>query len=202
MTAGTSAVSKKPILKDFNTLALVLIPIGIGINYVGGLLVKALQLPLFLDSIGTMIVGVIAGPWVGALTGLVHNIVFGLTVDPVYIPYSIVNLAFGLVAGFAARAGWFEKWYKVFLAGLVIVVVAVITTVPLDVILFGGAAQGAAGVIQGYLIAIGTGIWQTVATVTIFRELADKMLSVFITFFIYKALPARFLVKFPGYIRK
>ena len=190
-----------PILSDFNTLALVLIPIGIGINYVGGVLVKALQLPLFLDAIGTLIVGIIAGPWVGALTGLIHNILFGLTVDPVFIPYAIVNLAFGLAAGFMARAGWFEKPVKVFFAGLVIVAIAVGTSVPIDVLVFGGASQGVAGVFTGYLIAIGMGLWKAVFATSIFRELADKLLSAYIAYAIYKALPSRYLTKFPGYIR-
>jgi energy-coupling factor transport system substrate-specific component len=165
---------------------------------VGGLLVKLLQLPLFLDAIGTLVVSIVAGPWVGAVTGALYNIIFGLTVDPVYIPYAICNIAFALVAGFMARAGWFEIWYKVLVVGICLVAAAVITSVPLDVLLFGGAAQGAAGVFQGYLIAIGVGIWKAVFATSILRELVDKTLSAYIAFFIYKALPARFLSKFPG----
>jgi energy-coupling factor transport system substrate-specific component len=193
------AVTKRNILKDFTTLALVLIPIGIGINYVGGLINKLLALPLFLDSIGTIIVGIIAGPWVGAVTGLIHNIVFGLTVDPVFIPYAIINLAFGLAAGFMARAGWFSKWYKVFYAGLVIMALGVGLGVPIDVIFFGGVQQGAASaVVWSYLMAIGVGLWKSVFAVSIFREFFDKMISVFVAFFVVKALPPNFLRRFPG----
>jgi len=201
-TGGAMPVPTKketPILRDFTTLALVLIPIGIGINYVGGLINKLLALPLFLDAIGTLVVGVIAGPWVGAVTGLIHNIVFGLTVDPVFLPYAIVNLAFGLAAGFMARAGWFKVWYKVFYAGLVIVAVAIITGVPIDVIFFGGVQQGAISALAwSYLMAIGVGVWKAVFAVSIFRELADKFISVFVTYFIIKALPPTFMRKFPG----
>jgi energy-coupling factor transport system substrate-specific component len=190
--------AKKSLFKDFTTLALVLIPVGIAINYVGGLLVKLLQLPLFLDAIGTVVVSIVAGPWVGALTGTLYNIIFGLTVDPVYIPYAICNIAFALIAGFMARSGWFEKWYKVILVAVFLVIGAVITSVPLDVLLFGGAAQGAAGIFQGYLIAIGVGIWKAVFATSIVREVADKTITAFVSYFIYKALPARFLSKFPG----
>jgi energy-coupling factor transport system substrate-specific component len=195
---------KKPnlIIKDFNTLALLLIPIGISINYAGGLIVKTLQLPLFLDTIGTLIVAVIAGPWVGGLTGLLNNIIFGLTINPVSIPYGIVNLAIGLGAGFMAHAGWFEKPERVFFAGLVVVALAVGFSVPINVLLFGGAAHGSAGIISGYLIAIGTGLWKTVFAVSIFRELGDKLLSVFVVYGIYKLLPVSYLTKFPGYTRR
>lgn len=189
------------IVRDFNTLALVLIPIGIAINYVGGLVVRALELPVFLDTIGTLIVGIIAGPWVGAATGLIHNLLFGLTVNPMSLPFAIVNMALGLAAGFMARAGWFEKPIKVFFAGLVIVAVSVLTSVPISVWLFGGAAHGPTGVITGYLIAVGAGIWKAVFAVSIFRELADKLISAYVAYGVYKTLPARFLARFPGYTR-
>lgn len=183
---------------DFSTLALLLIPVGIAINVVGGSIAKALQLPLFLDAIGTLMVGIIAGPWVGAATGLIHNVVLGLIMNPMMIPYAIVNMAFGLVAGFLARAGWFENPARVFFAGLIIVGVAVLTSVPINVFLFGGTAHGAAGLLTGYLIAIGTGIWKAVFAVSFLRELADKLISVYAAFGIYKALPPGFLNKFPS----
>lgn len=199
-----SAVDKKktPILGDFTTLALVLIPVGIGINYVGSLINKVLQLPFFLDSIGTIITGVIAGPWVGAVVGLIQNLIFGMTIDPTYIPYAIVNVAFGLAAGFMARADWFEKWYKVIWAGLVIIAIAVLLSAPIQVFFFGGVPEHAgAALLWGYLRAIGRGVWEAVFAVSILRELGDKLLTVFLAFFIYKSLPVRFLVRFPGYFK-
>jgi len=191
-----------PILRDFNTLALVLIPIGISVNYVGALIVNALQLPVFLDCIGTLTVAIIAGPWVGAMTGLMHNVVFGLTINPGDLPFGIVNMCFGLAAGFMARAGWFESARRVFFAGLVIVAVALLTSVPIMVLMYGGATTGVAGAAMGYLIAVGTGIWQSVFAVSFFSEIADKLVSAYVAFFIYRALPRSFLTRFPGFIRK
>ena len=57
------------IKKEFSTRTLVLIPIAIVINIVIGELTVRLKLPIYLDSIGTVLVGAIAGPWAGALTG-------------------------------------------------------------------------------------------------------------------------------------
>ena len=54
------------IKKDFTTRTLVLIPIAIAINIAIGELVVRLKLPIYLDSIGTVLVGAIAGPWAGA----------------------------------------------------------------------------------------------------------------------------------------
>lgn len=48
--------------RQFSTKALVLIPIAVGINLIGGTLCSALKLPLFLDMIGTVLVACLAGP--------------------------------------------------------------------------------------------------------------------------------------------
>ena len=49
---------------------LALMPVAIAINIAVGAIIVALRLPIYLDSIGTVLVGVLAGPWAGALTGL------------------------------------------------------------------------------------------------------------------------------------
>ena len=46
----------------FNTYTLALMPIAIVINIVIGRLMDLLHLPLYLDQIGTILVGVLAGP--------------------------------------------------------------------------------------------------------------------------------------------
>jgi energy-coupling factor transport system substrate-specific component len=47
------------IASDFTTRAWVLISAGVGINIVGGTLVTVLQLPIFLDAIGTILVALL-----------------------------------------------------------------------------------------------------------------------------------------------
>ena len=75
------------IASDFTTRAWVLIPVGVGINFVGGTLVTVLKLPIFLDTIGTILVALLAGPWVAALTGLITNLVLGVS-DPTLIAFA------------------------------------------------------------------------------------------------------------------
>ena len=47
--------------QKLNKLAIFLIPIGIAVNVVGGQLAVLLKLPVFLDSIGTFVVGALCG---------------------------------------------------------------------------------------------------------------------------------------------
>lgn len=48
---------------DFSTITLVLIPVAIAINIAVGQIIYTLKILLYLDSIGTVLVGVLAGLW-------------------------------------------------------------------------------------------------------------------------------------------
>ena len=96
------------IKKDFTTRTIVLIPIAIAINIAIGELVVRLKLPIYLDSIGTVLVGAIAGPWAGALTGALANLIWGLF-NPYAAPFFYVAAAIGFIAGLAGRRGAFEN---------------------------------------------------------------------------------------------
>src|SRR5205814_1464541 len=65
------------IARQFDTRTIVLMPIAIAINIVLGQTVgTALKIPLYLDSVGTILVGALAGPIPGALTGLLANLIW------------------------------------------------------------------------------------------------------------------------------
>ncbi|HEU0292613.1 MAG TPA: hypothetical protein VFR47_07745 [Anaerolineales bacterium] len=96
------------IKKEFSTRTLVLIPIAIAINIAIGELVVRLKLPVYLDSIGTVLVGALAGPWAGALTGALANLIWGLF-NPFAAAFFYVAAVIGLMAGIAGNRGAFEK---------------------------------------------------------------------------------------------
>ena len=97
------------IAKDFNTMTWVLMPVAIAINMAVGQIVATLRLPVYLDSIGTVLVGVICGPWAGALTGALANTILGLTINPDFLPWWPVAAIIGLVSGICANYGLFKS---------------------------------------------------------------------------------------------
>ena len=56
--------------------------VAIAINIAVGSIVFALRLPIYLDSIGTVLVGALAGPWAGALTGILSNLIWSILPIP------------------------------------------------------------------------------------------------------------------------
>lgn len=96
--------------RDFSTATLALIPAAIAINVAAGSIVYALKLPIYLDSIGTVLVGVLAGPWAGAATGIFANMIWSLLpipggLAPTSAAFAPVAGVIGLMAGLWARAG-------------------------------------------------------------------------------------------------
>ena len=99
--------------RDFTTATLTLMPVAIAINLAVGSIVYALRLPIYLDSIGTVLVGVLAGPWAGALTGLLSNLIWSILpipggAGPTAAFFAPVAAVIGLMAGFWARQGVFR----------------------------------------------------------------------------------------------
>jgi energy-coupling factor transport system substrate-specific component len=101
------------IKKEFGTRTLVLIPIAIAINIVMGQLIFYLKLPIYLDSIGTVLVGALVGPWAGAVTGGLANLLWGVVPPPLQntyaVPFFYVAVVIGLMAGFFGKRGVFVK---------------------------------------------------------------------------------------------
>jgi len=99
--------------RDMTTAVLALIPVAIAINIAVGSIAVALRLPIYLDSIGTVLVGALAGPWAGALTGLLANLIWSLLPipgggGPLAAFFAPVAAVIGLMAGFWASRGVFR----------------------------------------------------------------------------------------------
>ncbi len=104
-----------------SSTALALIPLAIAINIAIGQLIAVLKLPLYLDSIGTVLVGALIGPWVAALTGALSNIIWTLLgISPNAIWFAPVAAVIGIIAGFAGRAGVFQRPSPRWLSALIV----------------------------------------------------------------------------------
>ena len=100
------------ITRQFDTRTVVLMPVAMALNIVLGTAVaSALKIPVYLDSVGTILVAVLAGPLAGAVTGFLSNIVWTYLAPPPFgspyaAPFALVAVVIGLLAGAFARWGW------------------------------------------------------------------------------------------------
>src|SRR4029079_11476029 len=115
----------------FDTRTIVLIPIAIAINIVLGQTVgTALKVPIYLDSIGTILVGVLAGPIPGLVTGLLANLIWTYVLPAPFhsdyaAPFAVVAAEIGFVSGVLGQLGVFRSrpsstWSQVAIAAIVV----------------------------------------------------------------------------------
>lgn len=183
--------------KGLSSQTLVLIVISIAINMIAGQLVSMLKLPIFLDSIGTLLSAVLAGPIVGMLTGLLTNIIWGLLTDPIAAAFAPVAMVIGLVAGLLARAGWFRTLPKVIFSGIVITLAVTVIAVPIRTYLFGGVTGSGADFLVAYVHSMGNDLIESVAMTVIGANLVDKILTAIIVWLLVRNMPLRTLRNFP-----
>lgn len=184
------------IKKDFSTLTVVLIAVAIVINIAAGQLVSFLKLPIFLDSIGTVLVGILAGPWAGGLTGLITNLIWGIISSPVAAAFAPVAMAIGIVAGLCAKYGLFKTWWLAIISGVIITVFNAIVAVPIRLYMFGGITGSGADFMTAYMLALGKDLFGSVVITVFTANLLDKVITSVLAWGIVKALPVRTLTRF------
>ncbi|HEV8536342.1 MAG TPA: ECF transporter S component [Candidatus Limnocylindria bacterium] len=185
------------IRRDFTTSVLVLIPLCIGLNIVGQFFTQSLRLPLWLNVQGTMIAGVLGGPWVGLVTGLLTNVVAAFTIEgPTALFFAVINATYGVVSGILATYGWYRDVWRAGLAGFIGELVSTPIGAPIVVLVFGGITTGSSSAVTAFLMAAGQNIWNAVILGSIFIDGADKVLSSVIAYFIIRAMARRTIARF------
>jgi energy-coupling factor transport system substrate-specific component len=183
--------------RDFGTLTWVLIPVAVAINVAIGQLILLLKLPLYLDSIGTVLVGVLSGGLAGALTGFVSNVVWGFLGNVIYVPFAAVAAGIGLLAGFFADVGWFKSWWKTAIGGLVTGMVAAILSAPIAAFVFGGVTGSGTDAVVALFRGLGLDVLGANMAQGVTSDPIDKAISFLVVWLILRALPMRFLARFP-----
>lgn len=183
------------ILPTLPTTTLALIPVALVLNIVLGQFVGSTLVPIYLDSIGTVLVGYLAGPSAGAATGLLSNLVWSFF-NPSVLPFAAGAAAIGALAGLSARLGIVRRFYLVPIAGLVTGFVAAAIAAPIAVIVFGGTATGATGAIIALFRAAGEGLVQSVTTGAFTSDLPDKLVTFSVAAALAYALPRRSTQRF------
>lgn len=184
--------------KNNNKLTLFLMPIGIAVNFVVGSIITLLKLPLYLDCIGTIIVGALCGAWPGVIVGLITNILNALA-DPTILFYAPLNMAFGVLAAVLSKKGWFKSIGLTLVSSIFFALIgggvgSLITWVVYGFD-FGSGRTAIVSVPLYEVLHVSKYIAQFIGETAI--DLIDKVATVVICFLILKAFPTRFLTKLP-----
>lgn len=176
-----------------NTRSLVLTASLMALNLTLGKIAATLSLPVYLDTIGTIIAATML-PWRYAVaTGVGTSLLAGLVIHPAYPFYAGNQFIIASLVYFGVRIGIFKTWWKAGITGFFLAVIAAITAAPVTVMVFGGVTLSGTTSINAILMAAGNNIWQSVLTGSLLIESIDKVAACLLAWFIIDRLPEEML---------
>lgn len=147
------------------------------VNVAGGQLALALRLPVYLDSVGTIFVGALLGPWFGLLPNAVSGIIMGMTTDIYSLYFAPVGMITGFVSGLVFRR-FSVRRTGVFLAAAAVTVPGTLVSSLINALLFGGVTSSGSTVLVQLLARTPLGLTGSIFTVQILTDYLDRCISV------------------------
>lgn len=167
---------------------LCVIAIAIVLNVIGGQIALLLHLPIYLDSMGTILIAILYGPVYGILPPLLYGLVMGFTLDIFSLYFMPVGIILGLMTGIIAKIFPLNGW-KIIPGALLITVPGTIVSSIITAVLFGGITSSGSTVIVQLLNKMGLSLTVSVFIVQILTDYLDRLLSLFLVTWLLRVIP-------------
>lgn len=169
-----------------------LIALAIVINIVGSYIALGLHLPIYLDSMGTIMTAILLGPFYGLFPGVLSALVTGMTSDIYALYYMPVGIVLGVMTGFVFQK---NKSNKLFVKSFCISVPASLISACITANLFGGITSSGSTMLVQLLAKTPLGLMLSCLIVQFFTDYFDRLLSLWLVLSVIKKLPDSFIKK-------
>lgn len=183
-------MKRKMVKEQISVFKICLLALAVCINLIGGQLALTFRLPVYLDSIGTMLVGALCGPIYGMLPNLLSGIIFGMTTDIYSLYFAPVGMIVGWMSGMVWKKKSSARWWPV-PAALIITVPGTIVSSAICAKLFGGITSSGSTVLVQLLAKTPLGMTASVFAVQIMTDYLDRLISVILVIRLLNILPER-----------
>lgn len=156
------------------------ISIAIAINLIGANLALFLRLPIYLDTIGTLLIAVILGPWYAASTAFLSALINWMTTDIFSLYYSPVAIVVAIITGILIKRNC--KPSSLLWKSLIISLPGTIIASVITVILFKGITSSGSSIIAQFLHGIGLDITSSLILVQVGTDYIDRLISLILVF--------------------
>jgi energy-coupling factor transport system substrate-specific component len=177
-------------------LMLAFIPLAIAINVALGAIVKALNMPLYVDSIGTILTTILLGWKRGAIVGVLGFVITSIFINPFAVYFSLTQVAIALFVGFVGKKGWFKNAFRTIGSGAVLGIITALVSAPVIVFVFQGATGNGAALVTSFFAKMGNQIVNSIFLAGFSIEPLDKVIQCLLAYFILKSIPKNLLGKF------
>lgn len=187
--------------KSMNTRTLTLMAMGISLNIIGALIALTLRLPIYLDSIGTILVACLLGPKFAVMTGVCGSLISGMTFDPYSLYFAPVQISTGFIAGLMYEKG-FLRGNKKPLGVFIFTLPTSIISAVISTLLFGGVTSSGSSYIVQILSHFNVPMVVSVFMTQVFTDYADKFLAVVLVGLVVASLPTNYKLSFKQKVNK
>ena len=109
----------------------------IALNFAGSQIALRWSIPLWLDSLGTMLCAYVAGPLIGSMIGVTGNLLSAIASGD-FPYYALTSVALAVILGYCARKNMLETWIGAMAVSVFISLASVAISVPLNLMFYGG----------------------------------------------------------------
>jgi len=170
-----------------------LISFGAALNVSMGYLVSLFKLPLYLDSIGTIIISVLCGGKMGIIVAISSLAVLSGTASPTLIAYSGTAVIVPLAAVLLKKFGYLKTMRDTIIGGIILGIIAATASAPVTLYLFKGVSIAGTDALTSIFRMAGLPLWKCVLISGYITDLVDKTASSVVALLILKTLPERML---------
>ena len=156
----------------------------VAVNFLGQLFATSLQLPLWLDSVGTVLCTYAAGPVCGSIVGVTGNLIWTMK-DEVSWVYSFTSIALALCVSARAQRHRLDGIPEAMNVSILVTTVATAVSVPLNFIANNGMTGNKWGdATAGFMAGLGFSDWLSKILGQLYLELGDKIITMIIVLII------------------
>ncbi|MHC1749276.1 MAG: ECF transporter S component [Cellulosilyticaceae bacterium] len=167
-----------------------LVGFGMALNVVGAFIALNLRLPIYMDSIGTILVACLLGPQYGILTGIGGSIVSGITFDIYSLYMAPVQISTGFMTGWLYQKGWLSG-RKTLLGTFGVAIPTAMLSGIIAAVVFGGITSSGSSYVVQMLIAMGIPDVVSVFIIQIWTDYLDKYVAILLIGITIKRLPRK-----------
>lgn len=183
--------------RKFTVVKQCMIAIGIVINIVGAFLALNLRLPIYLDSIGTVLVSGLLGPVYGMVTGVLGSLISGITFDIYSLYYAPVQLFTGLMAGLVFRTVWLKGW-RLPIGSLAVSLPTSVVSAMITAFLFGGITSSGSSYLVVLMNNLGMNLTLSCFLVQVLTDYGDKLIAVILVTATLRSMTPEMKLKIRG----
>ena len=185
-------------MRKMTTLKQCVVALAVVLNAIGALIALTFQIPIYLDSIGTVFVGSLLGPMYGAVTGLLSGLLSGLTFDVYSLYYIPAQIFTGYMAGVMySKTRCMEG--KAFPLGVLgISIPTSIASAIVTAFVFSGFTSSNSTYLVMVMNKMGIGLTLSCFIVQAFTDFLDEMVASLITRKLLKSMSSDMKTKIRG----